>query len=296
MNQQLYDQLVEAGKVLVQREETEETIRIYADKIEEQNNTLEKARKDIKKLPKFYVLRLALGLVFLWFGGIITLAFGMGVLMCLFGTLIWIPLGLLLFLAGILIPGMQSFIVAPFALIPMAIATIIMVVFLLMPLIVDAVGISLIISIPVSKKQHTKKATAKYEKLKVDFEEKNKILEDEINRLKEELDAFLGENGKYIEFLPVDYQTVHAVCFMLKSVKNLRADTLKEAINLYDQELKHLEAMAAAERQRLQNENMLYAMELLNMNMEHMNEKQARTNQILRSIDTIQTINMAHHW
>ena len=282
MNQQLYDQLVEAGKVLVQREETEETIRIYADKIEEQNNTLEKARKDIKRLPKFLVGRIIFGLITIHFGGYFSAGWVAGILMF-----------------GLIVPFFNTIGVdlgEGVADLPPIVMVIIIIPFLLGSLTVLAIGISLIISIPISIILRAKKATAKYEKLKVDFEEKNKILEDEINRLKEELDAFLGENGKYIEFLPVDYQTVHAVCFMLKSVKNLRADTLKEAINLYDQELKHLEAMAAAERQRLQNESMLYAMELLNMNMEHMNENQARTNQILRSIDTIQTINMAHHW
>ncbi|MBQ1233411.1 MAG: hypothetical protein IIX86_07760, partial [Clostridia bacterium] len=53
-----------------------------------------------------------------------------------------------------------------------------------------------------------------------------------------------------------------AVGFMLEAVQNLRADTLKEAINLYEQELKHMAAMEAAEMQRIQSEDMLYAMQL----------------------------------
>ena len=292
MNQQLYDQLIEAGNVLVQWEETEKTIQIYSDKIEEQNNTLEKARKDIKKKPKFYVLRLVLGILATYFGGFMTIGIGIMFLISLIFalvSLIVIPIGLFSLFVGIFPDIMGSFIVAP-------VAPIITAIPLLIALVIATIGICLLVVNSKSTKKHVKLATQKYEELKVDFEEKNKILEDEINRLREELDAFLAENKKHLEFLPVDYQTVHAVGFMLKAVQNLRADTLKEAINLYDQELKHLEAMAVAERQRLQNENMIYAMQLLNRNMESMSENQARANQILRSIDAVQAMNAAHHW
>lgn len=281
MNQQLYDQLIEAGNVLVQWEETEKTIQIYSDKIEEQNNTLEKARKDIKKEPKFTVVRIIFGVLATYIGGFFTVTFGFAILVGILSAIVTGTMDLRLILTAL-----------PFLILALTPFWLVLFVFV----VILVIGISLLISVPVSKKLHTKKATAKYENLKADFEEKNKILEDEINRLREELDAFLAENKKHLEFLPVDYQTVHAVGFMLKAVQNLRADTLKEAINLYDQELKHLEAMAVAERQRLQNENMIYAMQLLNRNMESMSENQARANQILRSIDAVQAMNAAHHW
>ncbi|MBQ5794097.1 MAG: hypothetical protein IIW17_08775, partial [Clostridia bacterium] len=89
----------------------------------------------------------------------------------------------------------------------------------------------------------------------------------------------------YLEFLPTSYRNVMAVGFMLEAVQNLRADTLKEAINLYEQELKHMAAMEVAELQRAQNENLMYLLEQAKSDIEANNE-------VLQDIRFMQFLNM----
>ena len=72
---------------------------------------------------------------------------------------------------------------------------------------------------------------------------------------------------------------------MLEAVQNLRADTLKEAINLYEQELKHMAAMEVAELQRAQNENLMYLLEQAKSDIEANNE-------VLQDIRFMQFLNM----
>ena len=153
-------------------------------------------------------------------------------------------------------------------------------------------GIVLLISIPRTKKKNAKIATENHTRIKEQNEATNESLTQQINQIADEFIEYWNSNLHLLDFLPEDYRTAHAVCFMLKAVKNFRADSLKEAINLYDQELKHLEAMAAAERQRIQNEELLYTMELLNLNMETMNSNQERTNRKLDDISFMQTMQM----
>lgn len=156
---------------------------------------------------------------------------------------------------------------------------------------VIAAGVVLLsIILPKSIKKHQNKYRQEYDKIKEDSEKKNTELNAAITELKENAVEFLEKNSHRIEFLPVDYQTADAAGFMLQAVKNLRADSLKEAINLYAEELKHRERMAAAERQRIQNEEMMYAMQMLNMNMENMTSSQERTNRTLNDINFIQTM------
>ena len=156
---------------------------------------------------------------------------------------------------------------------------------------VTAAGVVLLsIILPKLIKKHQDKYRQEYDIIKEDNEKKNAELEEAITELKENAVEFLEKNNHRIQFLPVDYQTSDAAGFMLQAVKNLRADSLKEAINLYAEELKHRETMAAAERARIQNEEMLFAIQMLNMNMESMNAAQERANRTLNDINFIQTM------
>ena len=92
---------------------------------------------------------------------------------------------------------------------------------------------------------------------------------EELRMLKQAWDSYANENWRYVEFLPEDYQHTHAVGYMLKAVKNQRADSLKEAINLYYQEF---ESMTAIEQQRMMNEDLLYVLEEMNESIERNND------------------------
>ena len=66
----------------------------------------------------------------------------------------------------------------------------------------------------------------------------------------------------------------------------LTTGNVAEAINLYDTELKHQAMMEQAEIQRIQNENMMYAMEQINREQRETN-RNLRTTQILQTIDIL---------
>ncbi len=63
----------------------------------------------------------------------------------------------------------------------------------------------------------------------------------EIDETSKEANCFIAENGHYVAFLPQKYRlNPHAVEYMCSLVSNMRADTLKEAINLYESELREM--------------------------------------------------------
>ena len=266
MNQQLYQQLLDAGKVLLAEQKAKNEIEQLRSQIKRNTDEIEAAKKKINQLPPRYILKMVFGICDLIAGIPLTLG-GCGfTLVALFSELTSDLLSSI-FLAAFLFVLM----VLPF-------------------LILSITGIILLISNPISKKRYTKKAIENHKRIKEQKEAENTQLTHKINQIADEAVSHWNNNVRLLDFLPEDYCNVHAVGFMLKAVKNLRADTLKEAINLYDQELKHLETMAAAERQRLQNEELLYTMELLNLNMETMNANQERANRKLDDISFMQTM------
>lgn len=59
----------------------------------------------------------------------------------------------------------------------------------------------------------------------------------EINKIEKERDKFLRENAEVIEIVPYEYRLESTVGYLLTVILNKRADNLKEAINLYEEEL-----------------------------------------------------------
>ena len=90
--------------------------------------------------------------------------------------------------------------------------------------------------------------------------------------IKKEKAEFLKSQAPILSFLPPDYQNLHAVGFMLTAVKNCRADTLKEVINLYESELNRIEMMDKINREsqkhRMQAEALAMALEEIAQNQE----------------------------
>lgn len=79
------------------------------------------------------------------------------------------------------------------------------------------------------------------------------------------------------ELIPADYATLDAATFFLTAVKNKRADTLKEAINLYEHE-KHNRAMLDFQQQE---------MDLLHQSVELGQEQLNAQQKILKTETTI---------
>ena len=100
-------------------------------------------------------------------------------------------------------------------------------------------------------------------------------------------EQYWNDNYRFVQFLPPRYHNPQAVSFMLQAIENLRADNLTDAINLYEQELHHLEQMRVlnnhVEMQRLYHESISYAMETIKRNQELIKSD-------LRFIQTIQMI------
>lgn len=108
------------------------------------------------------------------------------------------------------------------------------------------------------------KADAMAEELRI-LEKEDAKFEEEVNSKIEKIQKLNGEcwdTGKhFLEFLPQKYRTSQAIAFMGEAVKNLRADTLKEAINLYedkmDRDIKwELEMEEIQEQSKVQREHM----------------------------------------
>ena len=120
------------------------------------------------------------------------------------------------------------------------------------------------------------------------FSQMNEIVRT-INSLEEYLNKYSEDNAHFLSFLPNPYHNLHAVGFMLQALERLRADNLTDVINLYEQELHHLEQMQVlnqtAEMQRIHNSNMLYAMEAVQRN-------QARINSNLTNIQMLQIMDI----
>ena len=88
------------------------------------------------------------------------------------------------------------------------------------------------------------------DRLKKELKETQQRLENEraeaqkeIAEIKETISKAVKEGEPYLSFLPKKYQTVHAIAFLIDVVENMRADTLKEALNLYEQRLAELERL-----------------------------------------------------
>ncbi len=104
---------------------------------------------------------------------------------------------------------------------------------------------------------------------------------EEVNNIKIAVQEFAQKNLHLIEFLPMQYRHLQAVSFMFYAVKNGRADTLKEAINLYEEQLHRWKVENAAQEALETQQYMAYA-------MDELNARQVETNKRLLAIQAMQ--------
>ena len=110
-------------------------------------------------------------------------------------------------------------------------------------------------------------------------------LEQENRNLRTKVKEFEAKYGELSEVVPPAYRNLQAVSFMTWVVANDRADTLREAINLYEEQL-HRWKLEDAARQTAE------AQEYVALAMDHLNMQQMEANARLKSIEYTQYLQM----
>lgn len=90
-------------------------------------------------------------------------------------------------------------------------------------------------------------------------------------------EKFRKEFGEFVEFIPVKYRNLQAVAYFLTMVQDERADSMKEAMRMYDEQLHRWKMENSAARTAQAQEFEAAAMMVLN-------SQQAQSNQYLRQI------------
>lgn len=247
MNQELYDQMLNAGKVVLYRELQAREISNLNEEMNNDEMHLNHKKSKINAKP---------------YGGMI----GFGIALLSLGLLFDFVMIILTF-SNILILGFSEFLKVEGA------SSFIAVFFIFLPFWI--IGIVLIITGKILRKKYKIKATKEYEAESQKFADSSRTIKEKAKRISDDLTEFNAEYSCFLEFLPSKYHTSSAVAFMLEAIYNLRVETLKEAINLYEEELHRLKLEKIlddnARMQQLQTERMLYAMDQINANQERIN-------------------------
>ena len=115
------------------------------------------------------------------------------------------------------------------------------------------------------------------EQLRQEDEVKNKADEAAIAQLEADAVTLQKAAKELLAFLPDTYRNAEAACYMLLAVKDGRADTLKEAMNLYEEQLHRwkMEKIAAnsARMQQIHMESMRSAMQEISDNQQHIQDQ-----------------------
>lgn len=151
------------------------------------------------------------------------------------------------------------------------------------------IGVFLTVGFPLINSGRCKKVTERYQKEADDwwYAEGGYITaEDEKNyeKAQRELDAFQTSNQHVLEFLPPRYRNYLATQYMALAVANCRADSLKEAINLYEEQLHRWELEQTAQSIAAYNAQ-------IEENLANIYAQQVRTNRTLQNME-----NMELYW
>ena len=131
-------------------------------------------------------------------------------------------------------------------------------------------------------------AHQEYERTKIDVTEPAiKQLKEQIAQTEREAKEFWEQHQSLIEFLSEDYRSLDAIGFMLKAVKDFGADTLEKAKLLYQEELRHREQMVAIAQQNMLQQRQ---MQSLNDALSGIQHNQQLIHDDLKSIQTLQVL------
>ena len=121
------------------------------------------------------------------------------------------------------------------------------------------------------------------------YEIEPKIIEGlkEIKEIKEEAEKYGDTYCHLLDFLPVKYRNLQATSYMLMAITDQRAETLKEAMNLYEEQLHRWKLESIT----LQNAEM---QQYLADALDELNSQQAEANAHLSEIRQMQFIEYLH--
>ena len=138
-------------------------------------------------------------------------------------------------------------------------------------------GIPLLIAARTSLKKHRESNKKLMEQLRQEDEVKSKADEAAIAQLEADAVTLQEAATELLTFLPETYRNAEAVCFMLLAVKDGRADTLKEAMNLYEEQLHRwkMEKLAAnsARMQQIHMASMQAALQEISNNQSQIQDQ-----------------------
>lgn len=147
-----------------------------------------------------------------------------------------------------------------------------------------------LIIVPIFNTIRCKKSVNKYAKIADNlwYSELGPIVAEDkknIKKAKGELTRFKLNNRDCVEFLPQEYRNYQATSYMALAVGKRRADTFKEAANLYEEQL---------HRWRIEqiNEEIAYQNMAINNNLSNIYNQQIETNKRLRNIEDLEFYNM----
>ncbi len=247
MNQELYDKLLEAAILMAYKKGCNDKIAKYDADIQNNLETIDAYKENINRKPDGYGTRKGWGIALIVIGALVIIEY------------------LLLFFQDVSVPGVLVLVSCMFV----------------------AIGILLVRSARKLKLEHIEKAEKEYQEAQSRLLSENKDLKRKKEDLRVEFEKMWKLAAECYDFLPTKYQEVNPVVFMLDAVKTLRADTLKEAINLWEAELKWIaeqqqKRQFEAIRQR-QNAQMMAALSEIESNQEQLNSN-------LRDIKVMQYI------
>ena len=255
MNQPLYNDLLNASLILVAQKGNRKKIQEHKETIALRNQIRdEMAALDDK--PKGYGAKNGWGWFLLIFGA-------MGAIGLTIGAIV-----------SIAVMGLQA-------------SDIIMLAIAFLFCIMVAIGLLLVSLAHDSLKKHRIHNEKLMEQLRQEDDVKNKADEAAIAQLEADAVTLQKAAKELLAFLPDTYRNAEAACYMLLAVKDGRADTLKEAMNLYEEQLHRwkMEKLAAnsARMQQIHMEAMQSAMQEITNNQQ----------QIQGQLSTVTALQMA---
>ena len=137
-------------------------------------------------------------------------------------------------------------------------------------------------------KRIRKKRIQEYEILKEEQEASFRMAEDALEVAKSQVKQFKEETEHYLAFLKPSYDNLIATLYLFKCVRDGRADTLKEAKNLYETQLHNWKVeKILGDMVRMQN----IQQEFVANALDEISQNQKNINSTLQTIQTVQIMN-----
>ena len=113
-------------------------------------------------------------------------------------------------------------------------------------------------------------------------------LETQISRIDVTISQIQAKCDELCAFLPQKYRTLHAIDFMFEALDNMRADTLKEVINLYESHLSDMELKQQLNRMQIASAIQTQELQIMNSMMDKLEKNQSSMSDDIADIKNMQ--------